>query len=567
VAWDLTIITDEPLDEIVASIKLLRDALVEYEQTLQSAKGHDGEWLAERIDEYQRLAAACDKYSTLPYMQTRIDPTDEDAKRLTGHADQLEHQLDTVHKLLVRLLHESDAKLPERSETIARKLLRLADHTGSPEQEAILGELPLMSSKRWQAIRDFVLTHETSSLGHTVHKAQSMMTASDAATRQAGYDATNEVCVRIAPQFSQILQGIKTESQVNAKYRGYASVLEYRLERDGLSMPLLDGALTAVDSLLPALQTCLQLKAKRLGHDSPMWFDTQSLTEAEGRHIGFEEALRVIRSAFMSFGIDGDGFDTYLGRPGLIDHEERPNKRGGAATEYSYSSGLAFILLTYNDTLTSFTSLAHELGHALLFHHLREKPFSIAFAPNTVSEMMAIFSELLCTKELIEADPGFTPSVVEARTNSYFTTFMHVYSRYLFEKKLFSHLDGGGFFTDGELSAMMLEAERQTIGEWEEAAAYQVYEWVTKPHFYYVDRPYYNFSYLIGRLGAYKLFAEATSEWAGRTEELRGILADSGSVTALETMERLFAGSGGFGWDDALGGITTIIAEYASVMS
>ena len=76
-----------------------------------------------------------------------------------------------------------------------------------------------------------------------------------------------------------------------------------------------------------------------------------------------------------------------------------------------------------------------------------------------------------------------------------------IYSRFLFEKKVFEKRKEGFLFPD-ELEAMMLDAQKQAYGDGLDEQYLHPYMWINKGHYYSSALSFYNFPYAFGGLFA-----------------------------------------------------------------
>ena len=86
-----------------------------------------------------------------------------------------------------------------------------------------------------------------------------------------------------------------------------------------------------------------------------------------------------------------------------IDATPRFGKRNGAFCAGYYNGKSAYILQSFNGTLTDVFTLAHELGHATHdWYASRNQTLLNMNVPSTVAETASIFGELLLTDLLLD---------------------------------------------------------------------------------------------------------------------------------------------------------------------
>ena len=158
-----------------------------------------------------------------------------------------------------------------------------------------------------------------------------------------------------------------------AKARGYDSAVQARLDSDDLSVAVYDALLESVNDSLPSLHRYFELRRYMLNLSDIAYYDIYpSLVPTLNRKFSIDEGKQLtllIMSKFGSeikekieFGFDNRWMDTYT----------REGKRSGAYMQGSAYDVHPYVLMNYNDSYDSVSTLAHEWGHVL--HSLLAKP-------------------------------------------------------------------------------------------------------------------------------------------------------------------------------------------------
>ena len=223
---------------------------------------------------------------------------------------------------------------------------------------------------------------------------------------------------------------------------------------------------------------------------------------------------------------------------GWIDAEPRSGKVGGAYCISFPETKESRVLSNFSGSSRDVGTLAHELGHAYHHHVVRELTPIHQDYPMTLAETASIFAETLVTdKALGELEGAARLEILESSLQDSTQVIVDILSRFYFESELMERR------ADHELSAaelcdMMTEAQKRSYGDALDANLLHPYMWAVKGHYYRPELAFYNFPYAFGLLFGIALYGRYTEEPEGFAQEYRGILADTGRVTAGDLARR-----------------------------
>ena len=119
-----------------------------------------------------------------------------------------------------------------------------------------------------------------------------------------------------------------------------------------------------------------------------------------------------------------------------------------------------------------------------------------------VAETASTFNENIIMNAAIDEAEGETKlALIETQLQDLTQIMCDIYSRFLFEKKVFEKRKEGFLFPD-ELEAMMLDAQKQAYGDGLDEQYLHPYMWINKSHYYSSALSFYNFPYAFGGLFA-----------------------------------------------------------------
>jgi oligoendopeptidase F len=124
-----------------------------------------------------------------------------------------------------------------------------------------------------------------------------------------------------------------------------------------------------------------------------------------------------------------------------------------------------------------------------------------------VAETASTFNEnIIMNAAIAEAKPEEKMALIEGQLQDLAQIICDIYSRFLFEKKVFEKREESFMFSD-ELKEIMLEAQKEAYGDGLDATTLHPYMWVCKGHYYSGGLSFYNFPYAFGGLFARGLYA------------------------------------------------------------
>jgi oligoendopeptidase F len=382
----------------------------------------------------------------------------------------------------------------------------------------------------------------------------------DVAIRREGYEQELDIGKQASVISSYSICSIKAENFLKAKTRGFASVLEMRLYEEGIELPFFERAMSVSGKLAPEVMRCFEKKQAKLGEGAPKWYNLLYVSLGKNMPLSWDRAADTIERVGANTSAAIGGILRRAIAEHWIDYEPRPNKRSGACSFSLHAKNATYVMLTFKGSVKGFVSLAHELGHVIHHSLLQRNNYFDSHAPLSIGETVAIFFELVAQRELANDYPQYAPAVLESQINSLTTTFLETQSRFVFEKEL-CEICASRYPNNDELCSLMLTAQKSVFGDTGDSESYNPCAWVSKPHYYYSRTPYYNYTYVLGRLAAYQLYKNYLTEGTAFFRSFENILIESGRRGAQETLEALHVSADSL-LNDAYTGIMDVIANY-----
>ncbi|MEF8790637.1 MAG: oligoendopeptidase F [Haloarculaceae archaeon] len=289
---------------------------------------------------------------------------------------------------------------------------------------------------------------------------------------------------------------VRTDVKLS-RIRGYDSAREASLDGPNVPIEVYDNLVETVRENLAVLHRHVELKRERLGVDElRMWDLYAPLTESDSPEVPYDDARDHVVAALEPLGEAyqsraAEGFDSRW-----VDVYETANKRSGAYSGGTYDSQ-PFILMNYQDDITSMFTLAHELGHSMHSEFTSEhQPYVYSNYDIFTAEVASTVNEALLTEHLLETveDENFRRHVLDEYLERFRSTLFRQTMFAEFEHRTHELIEEGGALTPDGLDELYGDLKREFY-EPAEVDEGVTREWMRVPHFYY---GFYVYQYATG---------------------------------------------------------------------
>jgi len=593
--WDLSNVypsleSEEFTNAMLSLADLIEDLSIYMEQQDISADGlipKDGgqlvgavDGILDRINELQKLYRTLSAYL---YSFTTTDSFNTLAQRLLS---ELQIQGTKMHQLEVRFqgwigqLAPTPGSLDDLTKGpgsagdhgfFLRETVEQSQFLLSEVEEALASELSLSGSSGWEKLQGVIASQLKANYDDDgtiqalpITVVQTYRNHADSSIRRRAFEAELAAWESVREPLAACMNGVKGEVNTLNKRRGREDVIASSLEKARIDRETLDAMLSAMRSSFPAFRRYYQAKARILGLEKLPWWDLFAPVGQSDHHFTYDEANAFILEQFGTFSerlvqLSKQAFDN-----AWIDAEPREGKVGGAFCMSVPAVEESRILCNFDGTLDQVATLAHELGHAYHNFCLEGKTQLQRRVPMTLAETASIFNQTIITDALLSNSPAAEEKlgILESFLMDSGQVIVDIYSRYLFEKEVFTRREEAELSAD-DLCELMLDCQRETFGEGLDGRHLNPYMWAWKPHYYHADLSFYNYPYAFGLLfglGLYKIYKQGDRGFQKQYDQL---LRDSGEFPAAELASR-------FGinlrepkfWEDSLDVIRDRIATY-----
>jgi len=210
------------------------------------------------------------------------------------------------------------------------------------------------------------------------------------------------------------------------------------------------------------------------------------ITESESPEISYEEAKEHVIKAVEPLGEEYQKAMKEGIESGWVDVFENRGKRSGAYSSSTYDSQ-PYILMNYQDDVSSMYTLAHELGHSMHSHlSKKNQPYIYYGYGIFVAEVASTVNEALLTRHLLEN--AESEKLKRHALSHYLENFRSTLFRQAmfadFEKQVHKEIEKGGALTSDSLTERYGELKKKFLKPMN-VDEHIKREWMRIPHFYY----------------------------------------------------------------------------------
>ena len=556
--WDMTTVFPslesmeftQAFDAAMEDIDALAALFERYQVRRRDSGSVDADFAAAYEAVTDRLNALLDQIRTLDsYINCFVttNARDDRAKTYESLLDTHSVTLEQLRTRYIAWVGTSDneallatSETARRHEYPVRRARELAQHQMPEAEEALAAELRPSGINGWARLHGNTSALLTASVrvgGEErtlpISAVRSLATSPDRSVRRAAYEAELRAWESVAVPMAAALNGVKGFQQTIRKRRRWTDDIEPTLLANGIDRKTLEAMQQACIEAFPDFRRYLDAKARALGLERLAWYDVSAPLGQTVRTWAWPEAEAFVSANFGRYSAHLAGFADSSFRERWIDAEPRVGKEGGA-----YCTGIrpgeSRVMMNFDGSFMSVSTLAHELGHA--YHNLNLKnrtPLQRA-TPSTLAETASIFCETLAFEAaLARADSAERLVLLDTSLNRDLGVVVDIHSRFLFERGVFEQRAQRDL-TVAEFSALMEEAQRQTYGD--SLSCLHPYMWAVKGHYY--GPTFYNYPYTFGLLFGLGLYARYLQEPDSFRQQYDDFLSSTGLADAITLGKR-----------------------------
>jgi oligoendopeptidase F len=376
-----------------------------------------------------------------------------------------------------------------------------ATHTLSIPEEKIMGLKSIPSHDMWVMAFGRNLNEQTvmwKGKRVPLPEAQNMILSLSTPDERRNLNTAISETLKKVSSFSEAeINAVVTNKKINDELRRFKTPYESTVQSYRNDPKVVEQLVAAVSAANPVAQRFYALKARLLKQKKLSYSDRGAKIGTIKKTFSFEQSGDMLRNIFGSLDTKfADILGRYL-KNGQIDAFPRIGKMGGAYCSSSYGEP-TFVLLNHVDTLGSFSTFAHEMGHA--FHsELSEFQGSIysnystalAETASTLFESIAlesVFDSLSDAEKII---------VLHDKINDDISTIFRQIACFNFEQEIHATVKEKGFISKEALAELHNKHMKAYLGPVFDLTNDDGYFWVSWSH---IRNFFYVYSYAYGML-------------------------------------------------------------------
>ena len=334
------------------------------------------------------------------------------------------------------------------------------------------------------------------------------------------------------------LKGTIKENFFFSNVRHFHNPLQMHLFADKIDGRVYDELIEKVHHYLPSLHDYLSIRKKMLQIDELHMYDLYcDVVKPKETKISFDAGKKIVKEALRPLG------EQYVKDLELafskrwIDKYPNVGKKSGGYKWGCYDS-FPYILLNYDETIDSVSTLAHELGHAMHSYYsnlhqdyvYHDYPIFLAEIASTVNEVLLddyLYQHAKSKEEKILYLSHFLDKV---RTTIYRQTMFAEFEKLMHDKE-----SDGIPLTEEAFSNTYYQLNQMYYGKDVVSDEEIRYEWSRIPHFY---TSFYVYQYATGLVSALSLASDIIHNVPLAKEKYLEFLSSGASDYPLEILKK-----------------------------
>jgi len=551
------------IDSIYADDEAWEAAYEDVEERLDDLRTYEGRatesaaTLRELLDTYETVFREVSKVTSYAQLRSNEDTRDQEYQAMSSKAQALSAEASSASSYLEPELQELDwsdlEDMIDEEPALAEyehfldDVLRMKPHTRSAEVEELLADLSEVTGAAGEAysmLSDADMTFPTveDPDGDEIEISQGNFTTllqkPDREFRQRVHEEFYSEWEAVRNTVGTTLaKSVKKDVRM-AEARNYDSAREAALNGPNVPVEVYDTLVDTVRDNLDSLGRHADLKRKALDVDTlEMWDLYMSLTGDEGPEISYEEAKEHVVEAVAPLGEEyqrrmAEGLESRW-----VDVYENRGKRSGAYSAGTYDTQ-PFIMMNYQDDVSSMYTLAHELGHSMHSELAKEaQPWQYADYEIFVAEVASTVNETLLTKHLLEnaESDELRIHALDQYLERFRSTLFRQTMFAAFEQAIHEHDEAGKPLTPDVFDELYGDLKAEFYGHVDANVDEHIRrEWMRIPHFYY---NFYVYQYSTGISAAAAIVDRIEDEGEVAAEEYRSALRAGGAEYPIDVLD------------------------------
>lgn len=565
---------DAKYDEDINELKGLIES---FDQMTQSLNGSSDAIIDEYLELITKIKVVGEGLKTYPYLRYTMNAGDIAAKSRLENIELLMTGLTGPMTRFKYWLKGTDVNLDALTsgQFHIKELLEKSHHMMSEKEENLFAQMNLVAGESWGKLQKSLTSSVIVSLDINgkeenlpLSVAGKYLSDGNMAIREEAFHSINKSYETVDKSVVLALSNIKRQGNMMAEARNFESVLDETLFTSRMSKETLDALISSIEAYLPVFRKFLKTKSLYLGDGEKMkLYNFAAPVGGIDKTYSIEDAKTLVLDSFNEFSPKLGEVAKTAFEDQWVDFEPRSGKRGGAFCYNLPFIGQSRVSLNFNGEFSNVITLAHELGHAyhgsVIQHNAAYDwtyPMPLAETASTFCEQV-IGSHLMAT--MSEDEKLF---ILEMNAMKATRLMLTIISRYWFEDQVIKETKSNTLSVE-RINTIMKEAQLKAYGDAVDPEYLDPYAWVSKPHYYYLERHYYNFPYSFGFLyakGLYAMYQKESSTFLDKFDDMlsqttKASIEDVGRIMGVDLTSKDF-------WMTSLESVKTEIEEVCEML-
>ncbi len=356
--------------------------------------------------------------------------------------------------------------------------------------------------------------------------------------REAAFNNMYNYWNSIKNTIATTYKGQIKENFFNSNVKKYNSPIEMSLFQDNISINVYQNLINTVHKNMNKMYDYVALRKKVLGvSELHMWDVYVDLCSDVPKEIPFEEGKEIIFEALKPLG------DKYLSDlkkafdERWIDVYPTVGKKSGAYSWGTYDT-YPYLLLNYNNTIDSVSTMAHELGHSMHSYYSRKnQPYIYHDYPIFLAEIASTVNEILLNDYLYKNAKTKEEKIL------YLNEFLDKLKGTLFRQTMFAEFEmimhdkysKNIPLTEEEFNKTYYDLNKLYFGDNMVSDELIKHEWKRIPHFY---TSFYVYKYATGISAAIAIASDILNGVVGAKERYLEFLSSGCNGYPLDILKK-----------------------------
>lgn len=352
------------------------------------------------------------------------------------------------------------------------RILRTRPHVRSAEVEELLGALgsPFDSARGIHPAManmdlDFGSVNGVK-VGHG--NIDALISSADREERRAAWEQYADAHLNVKHGMAAALATGVRQNVFTARARHYQGALSAALDATYIPRTVFDTLIEAYRANLPTWHRYWAVRARWLGLKKLREYDVKALLSAASPAVSYAQAVDWIGAGMAPLGNEyGEAMRHGLSDGRWVDYGLNRHKRQGAYSTGVYPVG-PYIFMSWNDTLGSMSTLAHEIGHSMHTHlSWKAQPYSQSRYTLFAAEVASNFNQAMVRQHLFatQTDAEFQVALIEEAMSNFHRYFFVMPTLARFEQEIHARVEAGRSLSAPDLNTLMADLLQDGYGD------------------------------------------------------------------------------------------------------